>query len=165
MGKDIRCPHCNETFFAGGAEPPGECPACGKGLALAAPAPAFKPAVKPAKGAAMPTANKTCPSCSTPYPVSERKCPACGVSYRVAKGAQEEETGSFAPEKAGVKKGVLGGVIMIAIAAIWFFAGLAADRIFFYPPVLAVIGIYSVIKGLATGNLAGEKKPPLRRGR
>ena len=34
--------------------------------------------------------------------------------------------------------------------------GLMADRIFFYPPVLFVMGLYGFIKGLASGNMAGE---------
>lgn len=76
------------------------------------------------------------------------------------KQALTEEDGNdgfFGPEKRGMKKGVLGGVIMLAIAAAWFFIGLAADRIFYYPPVLAIIGIISIFKGLAEGNMTGEK--------
>jgi hypothetical protein len=37
---------------------------------------------------------------------------------------------------------------MILIAVVWFVAGLAAGRIFFYPPILLIIGIVAVIKGL-----------------
>jgi hypothetical protein len=44
--------------------------------------------------------------------------------------------------------GVLGGVLMVVIAVVWFVAGLAGGRIFFYPPVLLIIGIVAVIKGL-----------------
>ncbi|HMJ69103.1 MAG TPA: hypothetical protein VK508_09410 [Cyclobacteriaceae bacterium] len=76
------------------------------------------------------------------------------------KAATEEEattSGVFSMEQKGIKKGVLGGIAMIAIALVWFFVGLAADRIFFYPPVLFVIGIYALIKGLADGNVAGGK--------
>jgi hypothetical protein len=56
-----------------------------------------------------------------------------------------------------MKKGVLGGMIMILIALVWFFGGLAVDRIFFYPPVLLIIGVVAIIKGINEGNLAGEK--------
>jgi hypothetical protein len=76
------------------------------------------------------------------------------------KAAMDEETatrGGFSIEQKGVRKGMLGGIAMIAIALVWFFVGLAADRIFFYPPILFVIGVYALIKGLATGNVAGEK--------
>jgi hypothetical protein len=34
---------------------------------------------------------------------------------------------------------------------------LTAIRVFFYPPILLVIGIFAVIMGLATGNLARRK--------
>ena len=37
---------------------------------------------------------------------------------------------------------------MIVIAVVWFVAGLAGGRIFFYPPVLLIIGIVAVAKGL-----------------
>jgi hypothetical protein len=47
-----------------------------------------------------------------------------------------------------VNSGVAGGLLMIVIAVVWFVLGLMADRIFFYPPILAVIGIISIIKGL-----------------
>lgn len=81
------------------------------------------------------------------------------LKEKIELSKQEEQQGGgfFGPEKKGVKKGVLGGVIMIVIAAVWFFVGLEAGRIFFYPPVLFIIGVYSVGKGIVTGNLAGEK--------
>jgi hypothetical protein len=47
--------------------------------------------------------------------------------------------------------GVVGGLLMILIAVVWFVAGLAAGYIFFYPPILFVIGIIAFIKGLS-GN-------------
>jgi hypothetical protein len=68
-----------------------------------------------------------------------------------------EEHGSFRLEKKGLEKGVLGGIAMIAVAVVWFVVGLLCGYVFFYPPILLVIGIFAVIKGLATGNLAGGK--------
>jgi hypothetical protein len=50
----------------------------------------------------------------------------------------------------------MGGFAMMAIAAIWFFAGLYVGLIFYYPPILFVIGLYAVLKGILTGNLAGD---------
>lgn len=74
------------------------------------------------------------------------------------KAATAEETqGGFTLEKKGIRGGMMGGIVMMVIAAVWFFAGLAADRIFFYPPVLFVIGVYALIKGMADGNVAGKK--------
>nr|WP_321406796.1 hypothetical protein [uncultured Carboxylicivirga sp.] len=47
---------------------------------------------------------------------------------------------------------------MIVIAILWFFGGLAAGYIFYYPPILFIIGIVALIKGIVEGNLAGKKK-------
>jgi hypothetical protein len=44
--------------------------------------------------------------------------------------------------------GVIGGVLMMVIAVVWFVVGLHAGWIFFYPPILFVIGIVALIKGL-----------------
>jgi hypothetical protein len=44
--------------------------------------------------------------------------------------------------------GALGGVLMMLIAVVWFVAGLAAGRIFFYPPILLIIGFVAFCKGL-----------------
>lgn len=44
--------------------------------------------------------------------------------------------------------GVIGGMLMMIIALVWFFAGLAGGIIFFYPPILFVIGIAAFVKGI-----------------
>ncbi len=67
------------------------------------------------------------------------------------------ERGSFRMAKKGIDNGVLGGLGMIALSVVWFFAGFfLLNRIFFYPIILFVFGIYAVIKGLATGNFRGN---------
>ncbi|MCU0721688.1 MAG: hypothetical protein MUC83_18400 [Pirellula sp.] len=43
---------------------------------------------------------------------------------------------------------VIGGIITMLVAVIWFFGGLAAGYIFFYPPVMFVLGLIAVVKGL-----------------
>lgn len=45
--------------------------------------------------------------------------------------------------------GVAGGLLAMLIAVVWFVAGLANDVIFFYPPILFVIGLVALFKGLA----------------
>lgn len=71
---------------------------------------------------------------------------------------EEESSGHFAPEKKAIKMGVLGGVLMIAIAIIWFAIGWINGYIYFYPPILLVIGVYALIKGIKTKNINGERK-------
>jgi DNA-directed RNA polymerase subunit RPC12/RpoP len=159
MATRVLCPHCDESFSFAGSGPETTCPACSEKVPVA-------PAAVAAKSLGL---QVTCPSCGEKVPGGKRTCARCGASFRDARSDQAEDKASgFAPEKAGIRKGVLGGVIMIVIAAVWFFVGLSAGRVFFYPPILAVIGIYSVIKGLATGNYAGGKsavrRPPRNRG-
>lgn len=48
--------------------------------------------------------------------------------------------------------GVIGGILMILIAAVWFIGGLFAGVLFFYPPILAVIGFIAIIKGCVGGD-------------
>lgn len=43
---------------------------------------------------------------------------------------------------------ILIGILMMVGALVWFFVALAAGRIFFYPPILFIIGIVSVVRGI-----------------
>ena len=70
--------------------------------------------------------------------------------------AESSSGGFFAAERRGIGAGVLGGVIMILIAVVWFVLGLMANRIFFYPPILFCIGIFAIVKGLLEGNYSGR---------
>jgi hypothetical protein len=75
---------------------------------------------------------------------------------------QSDDERYFAPEKKAMEMGALGGVLMMIIAAAWFVVGLMCDRIFLYPPILFVIGLFTLLYGIATGNLAGKKRPVKR---
>lgn len=44
--------------------------------------------------------------------------------------------------------GLAGGVAMILIAVVWFAVGLAAGIIFHYPPILFIIGVVAVNRGM-----------------
>lgn len=67
-------------------------------------------------------------------------------------------SGSYQRKKEGGfwNGSVLGGVAMMVIAVVWFFGGLAVGFIFFYPPILFIIGLVAFFKGLFAGNLAGD---------
>ena len=79
---------------------------------------------------------------------------------RIEKIASDSQGGAgfFDYEKKGIQKGVCGGLTMMAIAFVWFFGGLCIGIIFFYPPILFIIGLYSFVKGMATGNFSGRKE-------
>ncbi len=80
--------------------------------------------------------------------------------YKNRKEAEEREAsetgGFFEPEKKGLQKGVLGGLAMMAIAVVWFVLGWQAGYIYYYPPILFIIGLVGLIKGIAQGNLSGK---------
>jgi len=80
------------------------------------------------------------------------------VALERAAVEEEQQGGMFAPEKKGIKKGMLGGIAMMAIAVVWFVVGWYAGYIYYYPPILFCIGLYALIKGTITGNVGGEKK-------
>jgi hypothetical protein len=79
-----------------------------------------------------------------------------------ASAEQPKNAGFFAPEKKGIEKGVLGGLAMMGIAAVWFVGGYAAGYVFYYPPILFLFGLYAFIKGLVTGNVSGKKEEELQ---
>ena len=74
---------------------------------------------------------------------------------RASTTAGAEDDGFFAPERRGLDKGILGGVVMMAIAVVWFGLGWIAGYIFFYPPILFAIGLFGALRGIFTGNVAG----------
>ncbi|MBI3821807.1 MAG: hypothetical protein HY289_03900 [Planctomycetes bacterium] len=47
-----------------------------------------------------------------------------------------------------VSPSVITGLLMMVRAVVWFFGALAAGWIFFYPPILFVLGIAAVFRGL-----------------
>jgi len=56
--------------------------------------------------------------------------------------------GFFGFEASVLSAGVIGGGIAMLAAIVWFVVGLAAGWIFYYPPILFVIGLVAFIKGL-----------------
>lgn len=48
----------------------------------------------------------------------------------------------------GINAGVGGGLLMMLIAVVWFVAGLFAGIIFYYPPILFIIGLVAFFRGL-----------------
>jgi hypothetical protein len=55
---------------------------------------------------------------------------------------------NFRMEHGILNAGVLGGLAAMVGAVIWFVAGLLNDIIFFYPPVLFVLGLIAMIRGV-----------------
>jgi predicted lipid-binding transport protein (Tim44 family) len=72
--------------------------------------------------------------------------PSCAAKTRAPRVAFEE--GWFGSLNAGV----VGGALMMLIAVVWFVGGLFAGILFFYPPILFVIGIIAMVKGMFGGG-------------
>jgi hypothetical protein len=74
---------------------------------------------------------------------SEKRPPKPPKSKRSSRRDRSERSrGGIA-----VHPSIITGVLMMVGAVVWFFLGLAADRIFIYPPILFVLGIGAVIRG------------------
>jgi hypothetical protein len=60
----------------------------------------------------------------------------------------DEERSSFLPHLA-ISPGIISGLLMMVGAVVWFVLGIVLiDRIFFYPPIMFVLGIGAVWRGL-----------------
>jgi hypothetical protein len=72
---------------------------------------------------------------------------------RKFKPKKAEETPShFAFERWLLSRGVVGGLISMAVAVVGFLVGLANDRIMIYTPILFVLGLFAVLKGFMGGR-------------
>ena len=61
---------------------------------------------------------------------------------------KKNKTGSSGSASAGFDYGqVFGGIAMMVGAVVWFVVGLFLGIIFFYPPILLIIGFVTMIKG------------------
>jgi hypothetical protein len=111
----------------------------------------FEAAVEPPKSTRpLVHLTRTCKGCGERYPAQDEVCPHCGNVWEglAVRIAPPVTTGLFAPEHAAVSWGVPGGLLLIVVAVVWFFLGLANGRIFYYPPVLLLIGLFGVANGL-----------------
>lgn len=65
--------------------------------------------------------------------------------HRPARGSNDTGGGWLNPS-------VGGGLLAMVGAVVWFFGGLAFGIVFWYPPVLFVLGLIAFIRGLAGGE-------------
>jgi hypothetical protein len=105
-----------------------------------------------------------CPNCKKETTSLIRICQNCKADlekYRAERNNAIEGTGEIdfgaglKIESMLINIGPIGGVILMAVSILWFFAGLMNNSIYFYPPVLFIIGII--------GFFAGIKKAKRRR--
>ncbi|MCC7139105.1 MAG: hypothetical protein IT460_11845 [Planctomycetes bacterium] len=148
VGSEVVCGACGATLVVpGGARvpppppprPSSSSPRAVRPLASAPPASSRAPT------------RLVCPACDTRYPVADPTCPRCGRSRAKARrdaGLAAGDDDSFAFERKAAGSGVLGGVALMTLAVVWFVLGWRGGRIFFYPPVLFVVGLVAFARGL-----------------
>ncbi len=72
-----------------------------------------------------------------------------GSSTPTLRGKGNEAPDAYSrTSRSGTNGSVLTGILMMVGAAVWFFGGLAFGIIFFYPPVLFVLGFIALVKGI-----------------
>lgn len=106
-----------------------------------------------------------CPSCGLLNTDTAKEC-KCGYKFTLNEIKESKvlietpkvksDSGFFSPERRGIQKGMMGGLTMMGIALVWFIVGYQLGYIFYYPPILFVIGLYAFIKGIAIGNYKGS---------
>jgi len=84
------------------------------------------------------------------------------ASVTAARRREYEEGDFFAPERKALGMGRIGGLILMIIAAVWFFAGLENDIIFYYPPILFLIGLGGLIFGGGGKNKRIKRREKMR---
>lgn len=146
---EAKCPGCGNRIQIA-EEHRGttvECPWCRKHLRVPA-APAPKPAQAPAPARAPARAPTRAPT-RGPVRAPVRRS---GAALQRARQSQREDHDAFALERSAFNAGVVGGIALIVVAGVWFYLGYKAGYIFFYPPILAVIGLAAIVNGLAGGG-------------
>jgi hypothetical protein len=72
-------------------------------------------------------------------------------TYHQQREVSEREAtsgGFFGTETSILNGGTIGGLVAMLVAVLWFFGGLAAGIIFYYPPILFILGLVAVGKGI-----------------
>ncbi len=64
------------------------------------------------------------------------------------RGTQSASSGF---EGGAINSGMAGGLLAMVVAVIWFVVGWMGGVIFFYPPILFIIGLVSLFNGLSQG--------------
>jgi len=158
----VSCPQCGQQLVvpASAAGKQGRCPSCKHIFALEVPVAAQF--VEPPPPSQAPNSIwdesskgdytlKPLDPPASPMPVAPN--PYVSPAAQATKGRYQH---GFGWEHRGWDAGMMGGLGMMAIAAVWFIGGWMCGIIFYYPPILFIIGLIGFFKGLFTGNISGR---------
>lgn len=154
MSSSARCPACGRAFPVVDPGVAATCPGCGASVVVRASEGAAPP------GAGAPRLRRRCRACGERYPADLHVCPACGLSAAAARAQQQDEEEA---DRQGIgfglqKKGFGGGLAMVGIGGAWLFIGLQADRLYYYPIGLIVVGLIVVVQALLSGSPRGRRR-------
>ncbi|MFZ5554760.1 MAG: hypothetical protein ACOZCO_16720 [Bacteroidota bacterium] len=96
-------------------------------------------------------------------PAFERSCDDFLRDENMLKQMEQRKKDQEAIEQSqsvmgGTNAGIIGGIIMMVGAVVWFIVGYYAGYIFFYPPILFIIGVIAVVRGVMKQKEKMEEK-------
>ncbi|MCE5279302.1 MAG: hypothetical protein ABFD92_11090 [Planctomycetaceae bacterium] len=143
-GKFDECPECRTRVLvpAAAAKAAQSNPYAMPRVGAAAPPPAAAPA--PRRPAVIPVQQV-----SPAQPQSDLDRLRMQQEARAQREKEDRAAIRWGSGQRGIDKGVWGGLAMMVGAVVWFVVGWMAGYIFFYPPILFVIGIVALVRGLA----------------
>jgi hypothetical protein len=161
-GKKVRCPECGGVLVIPLRDQDVDLEQAAAELLLTD-APGEERAERKDRSAAspLPPPSRSAP----PYPPPIQSAPPQPVAKAPPKAAARAKTQPQHAERergprvvfeegwfGSLNAGVIGGLLTMLLAIVWFVGGLWAGRIFFYPPILLVLGFIAVIKGIFGGE-------------
>ena len=143
-GKKVRCPDCSTVLAVPAPDADDEV-----ATALLADDPSDEHAPARRSWQSPVESYTVAPAAARPAPAKPNPRPVVRRKRRESSGPRVAfEQGWFG----SVNSGVVGGLLMMGIAVVWFVVGLAAGWLFYYPPVLLVIGFIAMVKGMTGGR-------------
>ncbi len=157
----VSCPQCGQQLVvpASAAGKQGRCPSCKHIFALEVPVAAnvIEPPPSQAPNSIWDEMSKgdyTLKPLDPAPPMPATPNPYVSPAAQATKGKYRH---GFGWEHRALDAGMMGGLGMMALAAVWFLVGFfCLNRIFIYPPILFIIGLIGFFKGLFTGNISGR---------
>jgi len=163
-GKQGRCPACTHVFMLPALlempesdELPQLAPLASDPFGQNVPTSGYQ--LQPTAPQAYPQASYPygSPPAQQPYAPQQPMNPHLANAYAEAaqKQSSDKYNHGFGMEQRGWDAGMMGGLLMMLLAGVWFVAGLYCGFIFYYPPILFLIGLVGFVRGLFTGNISG----------
>ncbi len=172
-GKQGRCPACTHVFVIPALlevpesdDLPQLAPLAPDPFGQAVPTSGYQLPPAPQQGYYQQPAAYGSPPAQQPYgqqpyaPQQQPMNPHMANAYAQAAESQSTQkyNHAFGMEQRGWDAGMMGGLLMMVIGGVWFVGGLFFGILFYYAPILFIIGLVGFVRGLFTGNVAGRSE-------